>query len=168
MHRQHSRTINCSIPMEWDTIRVGPLYCSCCSYGRNQGVMIAATGEEAGHFWGLRGLTDLHSLKNTHTHTHTSELSWRGSRCNFITTQIKRRIQTGCKIWGFHSDDYEECLLGYKNPVRTSQQTHYVSAIESSRLILCRILGFHNDDYEECRILGYKNPVRTSQETLLR
>jgi hypothetical protein len=28
----------------------------------------------------------------------------------------------------------EECrLLGYKNPVRTSQETHYVSATESSR-----------------------------------
>jgi hypothetical protein len=34
----------------------------------------------------------------------------------------------------------EECrLLGYKNPVRTSQETHYVSAIESSRLLLCKI-----------------------------
>jgi hypothetical protein len=29
---------------------------------------------------------------------------------------------------------YEECrLLGYKNPVRTSQETHYVSATEPSR-----------------------------------
>jgi hypothetical protein len=34
-----------------------------------------------------------------------------------------------CKIWGFHGGDYEEwCLLGYKNPVHTSQETHYVSA----------------------------------------
>jgi hypothetical protein len=34
-----------------------------------------------------------------------------------------------CKIFGFHGGDYEECrLLGYKNPVRTSQETlrlHY-------------------------------------------
>jgi hypothetical protein len=30
-----------------------------------------------------------------------------------------------CKIWGFHGSDYEECgLLGYKIPVRTSQETH--------------------------------------------
>jgi hypothetical protein len=29
-----------------------------------------------------------------------------------------------CKIWGFHGGDYEECrVLGYKNPVRTSQET---------------------------------------------
>jgi hypothetical protein len=29
-----------------------------------------------------------------------------------------------CKILGFHGGDYEECrLLGYKNPVRTSQDT---------------------------------------------
>jgi hypothetical protein len=41
---------------------------------------------------------------------------------------------------GFHGDDYEECrLLGYKNPVRTSQETHYASATEPSQLILCKI-----------------------------
>jgi hypothetical protein len=62
-------------------------------------------------------------------------------------------------IWGFHGSDYEECrLLGYKNPVRTSQETRYVSATEPSRLMLCKILGFHGSDYEECRLLGYKNP----------
>jgi hypothetical protein len=72
-----------------------------------------------------------------------------------------------CKIWGFHVGDYEECrLLGYRNPVRTSQETHYVSATEPSRLMLCKIWGFHGSDYEECRLLGYKNPVRTSQENI--
>jgi hypothetical protein len=36
--------------------------------------------------------------------------------------------------------NYEECrLLGYKNPVRTSQETHYVSTTESSQLMLCKI-----------------------------
>jgi hypothetical protein len=71
-----------------------------------------------------------------------------------------------CTIWGFHDSDYEECrLLGYKNPVRTSQEIHYVSATESSRLMLRKICGFHGGDYEECRLLGYKNPLRTSQET---
>jgi hypothetical protein len=71
-----------------------------------------------------------------------------------------------CKVWGFHGGDYEEChLLGYKNPVRTSQETHYVSTTESSQLMLCKISSFHGSDYEECRLLGYKNPVRTSQET---
>jgi hypothetical protein len=70
-----------------------------------------------------------------------------------------------CKIWGFHGGDEEYRLLGYKNPVRTSQETHYVSATESGQLMLCKICGFHGSDYEECRLLGYKNPVRTSQET---
>jgi hypothetical protein len=71
-----------------------------------------------------------------------------------------------CKIWGFHGGHYEEyCLLGYKTPVRNSQETHYVSTTESSQLMLCKIWRFHGDDYEECRLLGYKNPVRTSQKT---
>jgi hypothetical protein len=34
-----------------------------------------------------------------------------------------------CKILGFHGGDYEECShLGYKNQVRTSQETHYYRA----------------------------------------
>jgi hypothetical protein len=45
-----------------------------------------------------------------------------------------------CKIWSFHGSDYEECrLLGYKTPVRTSQETHYVSATDTSQLMLCKI-----------------------------
>jgi hypothetical protein len=48
-----------------------------------------------------------------------------------------------CKISGFHGGHYEECrLLGYNTPVRTSQETHYVSVAESSRLMLCKIWGF--------------------------
>jgi hypothetical protein len=40
----------------------------------------------------------------------------------------------------FFTADYEEfCLLGYKNPVRTSQETHYVSTTEPNRLMLCKI-----------------------------
>jgi hypothetical protein len=54
---------------------------------------------------------------------------------------------------------------GYKTPARTSQETHYVSATEPSRLMLCKIWGFHGGDYEECRLLGHKTPVPTSQET---
>jgi hypothetical protein len=84
-------------------------------------------------------------------------------RDRYIGIWIKLKC---CKSWGFHGGDYEECrLLRYKNPVCTSQETHYVSATESSRLMLCKIWGFHGGDYEECRLLGYKNPVRTSQET---
>jgi hypothetical protein len=63
-------------------------------------------------------------------------------------------IDSIAKIWGVHGGDYEECrLLGYKAPVRTSQETHYVSTTESSQLMLCKIWGFHGDDYEECRLL---------------
>jgi hypothetical protein len=59
-----------------------------------------------------------------------------------------------CKIRGFHVCDNEDCrILGYKNPVRTSQETHYFSAIGSSQLMLCKIRGFHVYDYEECRLL---------------
>jgi hypothetical protein len=35
---------------------------------------------------------------------------------------------------------HEECrLLGHKNPVRTSQETHYVSITEPSQLMVCKI-----------------------------
>jgi hypothetical protein len=72
-----------------------------------------------------------------------------------------------CNILGLHGVDYEEYrLLGYKNPVRTSQETHYVSATESSRLILCKICGFHLGDYEECRLLGYKTSSYFTGDTL--
>jgi hypothetical protein len=44
------------------------------------------------------------------------------------------------RIRGFHCGDYEECrLLGYNSPVRTSQETYYVPATESSRLMLYKI-----------------------------
>jgi hypothetical protein len=65
----------------------------------------------------------------------------------------------------FHGGDYEECLLGYKNPVLTSEETHHFPTTEFSWLMLCQIWGFHGSDYEECRLLGYKNPVHTSKET---
>jgi hypothetical protein len=35
---------------------------------------------------------------------------------------------------------FEECrLLGYKNPVLTSQETHYVSVTKQSPFLLCKI-----------------------------
>jgi hypothetical protein len=62
-----------------------------------------------------------------------------------------------CMIWCLHGGDYEECrLLGYTNPVRTSQETHYSFATEPSRLILYKIWDFHSDDFEEYRLLRYK------------
>jgi hypothetical protein len=60
-----------------------------------------------------------------------------------------------CKIIGFHGGDYEECrLLGYTNPVRTSQEEHYISSKELGRLMPCKILGFDGGDYEECCFPG--------------
>jgi hypothetical protein len=45
-----------------------------------------------------------------------------------------------CKTSGFRGGDYEEFrLLGYENPVRTPQVTHYICATERSRLMLCKI-----------------------------
>jgi hypothetical protein len=79
--------------------------------------------------------------------------------------EIKGKWRELCMVFGFHGSYYEECrLLGYKTPVRTSQETHYVSTSESNRLMLCKIWGFHCSDYEKC-LLGHRNPVRTSQET---
>jgi hypothetical protein len=57
------------------------------------------------------------------------------------------------KICGYHGSDYEECrLLGYKHPGHTSQETHYVSATELSRLMLYKISGFQGGDYEKRRV----------------
>jgi hypothetical protein len=62
--------------------------------------------------------------------------------------------------------DYEQCrLLGFKNPVRTSQETHYVYSTDYCQLILFKIWSFHVCDYEECRLLGFKKPIPSSQET---
>jgi hypothetical protein len=74
--------------------------------------------------------------------------------------------QHWCKIWGSRGGDYEECrLLGHRNPIRTSHETHYVSATDSSRLMLCKIWGFNGGDYEECRLLGLSHValVRTTR-----
>jgi hypothetical protein len=42
-------------------------------------------------------------------------------------------------LFSLNSVHLEECLhLGYKTPVRTSQET-----------------GFHGSDYDECRLVGF-------------
>jgi hypothetical protein len=54
-----------------------------------------------------------------------------------LTGFQKSTHYSGIKIHGGH---YEKChLLGYKTPVRTSQDTHYVSTTETSQLMLCKI-----------------------------
>jgi hypothetical protein len=71
----------------------------------------------------------------------------------FFSSKLNKSIE--CKILCVYGDNYEEYrLVGYKTPVRTSQETHYFSATESSRLMLCNIWGFHGGNYEECRFLG--------------
>jgi hypothetical protein len=68
---------------------------------------------------------------------------------------FQKRCKSRCRLL---------CLQRKEHNVRTSQETHYTSATESSRLMLCMIWGFHGGDYEECHLVEYKNPVRTSQE----
>jgi hypothetical protein len=73
---------------------------------------------------------------------------------NLSSTWKLLKYMAYCKIWGFHGGDYEESrLLGYKNPVRTSQETYYVSATESNRLMLRKTWGFQAGRYEKCRLL---------------
>jgi hypothetical protein len=60
-----------------------------------------------------------------------------------------------CTSSGVHGDDYKERrLLGYKTPVRTSQETYYISVTEPIQLMLWKIWSVHGGDYEECRLLG--------------
>jgi hypothetical protein len=64
----------------------------------------------------------------------------------------------------------EKCrLLGYKNPGRTSQETHYVSVREQNRLMLWKIWGLHGGDWRipSSEIVRRVAPVRTdiSQES---
>jgi hypothetical protein len=74
---------------------------------------------------------------------------------NGAVAGVQRQEVVLCKILGFHGSHYEERrLLGYKTPVRTSQETHYVSVTEPGPLMLCKIWGFHGSDYEECRLLS--------------
>jgi hypothetical protein len=91
--------------------------------------------------------------ENIDSLTSTFIDSWSLYTFDFLWTLLSRRRI--CKIWRFHGGDYEQCrLLGYKNPVRTPQETHCVSATEPSRLMLCKIWGFQGSHYEECRLLG--------------
>jgi hypothetical protein len=76
--------------------------------------------------------------------------------CQDSTGPCTASYEIYCKICGFHGRDYKECrLLGYKNPVRTSHEAHYLSATEPSWLKLCKIWCFHDGDYEECHLLEF-------------
>jgi hypothetical protein len=57
-----------------------------------------------------------------------------------ITSPLQTRRLMLRKICCFHGGDYEECrLLEYETPGRTSQEKHYVSTTETSRLMPCMI-----------------------------
>jgi hypothetical protein len=78
------------------------------------------------------------------------------------TLHLRYRAQpvNAMYVWGFHSGAYEGFrLVGYRNPVHTSQETLYISATNSNLFMLSKIWGFHGGDYEECRHLGYKIQV---------
>jgi hypothetical protein len=52
------------------------------------------------------------------------------------------RVQSACKYVRFEvftAVTMKNVVWDIKNPVRTSQETHYVSATESSQLMLCEI-----------------------------
>jgi hypothetical protein len=79
-----------------------------------------------------------------------------------------------CKIWGFHGDDYEECrLLGYKNPVRTSQETYASTVCYGSSFTFLYVddIRTSQETYASTVCYGssftflYADDVRTSQET---
>jgi hypothetical protein len=99
------------------------------------------------------------------THTSWPELLQWPVSCSTEQLQLWNEVQRIYRHLCIQEHEEECRLMGYENPVRTSQETHYVSARELSQLMLCKIWGFHGGDYEEFRLLGYKNPVRTSQET---
>jgi hypothetical protein len=57
-------------------------------------------------------------------------------------TSNRRTLRRNFTLYFFAAcvGDYEKCrLLGYENPVRTSQETHYFSPKKPSRLMLCNI-----------------------------
>jgi hypothetical protein len=59
---------------------------------------------------------------------------------NQETFLLKSATNSVTKILSNDGGDYEEFrLLGYKNPVRISLETHYISATEPSRLFQCTI-----------------------------
>jgi hypothetical protein len=92
-------------------------------------------------------------LPSSASGTFVKKCGWDPDYSHYLQAKGILNVLRSCYVSAFHS---RQCrLLGYKHPVRTSQETHYVSAIESSQLMLCKIRGFHGDGYEECRLLEF-------------
>jgi hypothetical protein len=64
-----------------------------------------------------------------------------------ITTYVRFEVFTAVTTKNVVFWDIETQFVLYRR---------YVSATESSRLMLCKISGFHGGDYEKYRLLGYK------------
>jgi hypothetical protein len=80
---------------------------------------------------GKQSLFTVRTVRNTQIHINSVSTS---PETHHVSATEPNRLML-CKICDFHVNNYEECgILGYKNPVRTSQETH-VSATESSRLM---------------------------------
>jgi hypothetical protein len=63
--------------------------------------------------------------------------------CHSLYSVASHECSSGIRSDKSKPMELEECrLLGYKNPVRTSQETHYVSTAESSRLNLHKFVVF--------------------------
>jgi hypothetical protein len=60
--------------------------------------------------------------------------------------ELVNKVKSSCILLSVNTL-YVECgLLGYKNRVRTSQETHYVSNTKPSQLMLCKVRFFHGGD----------------------
>jgi hypothetical protein len=82
-------------------------------------------------FWDIRTLFVPHRRHITSHGGDYEEYRLLGYRSLFVPH--RRNITS-------HGGDYEEYrFLGYKNPVRISQETHYLIATEDSQLTLCKI-----------------------------
>jgi hypothetical protein len=86
-------------------------------------------------------LPSAHTLRLHLNEAHSKQSITLGSIDNFVFVigmqLVLWDIGARRKITGIYGGDYEECcLLGYKNAVHTSQETHCTSATEPSPLML--------------------------------
>jgi hypothetical protein len=82
---------------------------------------------------------DYSRVSVTWVHSHIFKL--KGVATNVTSAMRGLTADQEQRLLGIENEtDCEECrLLGYISPVRNSQETHYVSATESSQLMLCKI-----------------------------
>jgi hypothetical protein len=95
------------------TCRGSHNHCNCSEKSDGSDTLGLSTGHYiAPHLW------------NTEPHYGVRRASLLSPVVNPLTP-CPHKLRVFRKIWGFHGGDYGQCrLLGYKNPVRTSQETH--------------------------------------------